>query len=113
MYTPNDTPDDKVPIVEIITPRKRQDRFIKGPLPLAWLEQAAQCSPSAVKVGLLLFYLRGLGHTELYLSNERAGWFQMSRNTKRAALNAMERAGLVTLKRSGQRVMVTIKHVTT
>ena len=100
-------PDNEVPIDRTIK-RKQNPQFIKGPLPLAWFQKAAQCSPSAVKLGLLLFRFHGMGKSQITISNELARRFNISRNTKTAALKALEHAGLIKQKHVGQRVLVTL-----
>jgi hypothetical protein len=102
------TKDPEIPIVYVVRATRTSDKFIKGPLPFTWFERAAACSPTAVKVGLLLFYLHGLKRKTLSLSNEMAKRFHISRNSKRNALCSLEAGGLVKLRTCGQRVVITL-----
>ena len=72
------------------------------------MERASQCSPAAVKIGLLLFFHHGMGKDQITISNEQARRMHVSRNTKAAALSALEAAGLVKLTRVGQKVVVNL-----
>lgn len=100
--------DESIPIERVIQKHRNTGKFVKGPIPLWWLQRATKCSPSAVTVGMLLFHLDGMGRTDITISNEFAKRFGLSRNTKTKALRLLEQAGLVKLRRSGQRVVVTL-----
>jgi len=105
------TKGEETPIAYVIPPKRGRQKFIKGPLPLEWFERAVQGnSAAAVTVGLLLFYLRGMGRRKIVLSNELASRFSITRNTKARALRALEDAGLISLQRTGQRVVITLCH---
>ena len=85
-------------------PFRRYSRFIKGPIPLDWLLSAARLSESALKVGLILWYLAGLNKSDtVKLSNRYLGDIGLSRNGKYRGLAALENAGLVTYSQDNGR----------
>lgn len=114
----NDLPSSLEDVLKASTPtvkgrdvqHRRYSRFIKGPIPLDWLFSAARLSESALKVGLILWYLAGLKKCKtVKLSNRYLGDFGLSRNGKYRGLAALENAGLVThSQENGRSPMITI-----
>ena len=95
-------------------PRHRPgQRFLKGPIPLHWLQAAARLPGQACQVGLALWYLAGLGSTAtVSLSNAVLTGFGVDRHAKYRALKALAGAGLITVTRSpGQNPVVTIREI--
>jgi DNA-binding transcriptional ArsR family regulator len=76
-------------------------RFLRGPVPLGWLEAAARLPGSTLAVGVALWQLAGLRGTRegLALSTERLAPFGVSRHSKDRALRALLAAGLVDIER--------------
>jgi hypothetical protein len=77
-------------------------RFLKGPVPMAWLAEAHRvASGSGTLVGNILWHLSGLKHNErtILLSNVECAKWGVSRQAKALALDKFEDAGLVTLQR--------------
>lgn len=79
----------------------RTGRFIKGPLPLTWMQTAAGLPGQTLAVGLALWYLAGLRKAmTVPLSNELVAPFGVTSHSKRRALLQLEQAGLIAVKRS-------------
>lgn len=94
----------------VVTPRARHvgttERFIKGPLPLAWFERAGRLKGAALHVALYLWYRVGLKRSEevkLSLSAV-ARAFDLHRTSASRALSRLEEAGLVVVERATGRV---------
>jgi len=90
----------------------RGQMFLKGPIPLFWLNQACALGYAALAVGLECWLLAGLNRSpsfRLNLSRLKAAP-EMARSSARRGLRQLEDAGLVTTARpAGQRVLVAIK----
>ena len=84
--------------------------FIKGPIPLSWVQCASQLPGKAWSVGTVLFYLAGMAKTKtVVLSFKLLQSFGVDRFATYRALTALENAKLVTVKReAGKRPKVTI-----
>ena len=74
--------------------------FIKGPIPLVWMQTAAELpNKTAVTVGLAIWYLAGLkGKDTFVLSNLLIESFGITRQTKATVLKALEGAGLISIE---------------
>ena len=82
---------------------KTEGRFIRGPLPLLWWREAGKLSKSANRVGLALFYLRGLSKSNRFkLTPARLRELGIGRDARRRGLEDLERAGLVRVLESGR-----------
>jgi hypothetical protein len=74
--------------------------FLKGPVPLAWLEAAARLPGRSLHAGLALWYAAGLTRSAVVpLSNISGVRFGLDRNAKYRALEWLEGAGLVKVER--------------
>lgn len=93
---------------------KNSERFLKGPVPLAWLEIAAQLPGKSLHVGVALWFLGGLQKSRVVrLSNANGIRFGLDRNAKYRGLAWLEVAGLVTVERKlGRAPVVTINEAT-
>jgi hypothetical protein len=100
---------------EFVPARKRRqsELFVKGPIPLAWLERAAQLPGKSLHVGLSLWFLAGRQISrQVALGNHTAGLFAADQDAKRRALAWLESAGLISVQRKGHASpVVTIKSV--
>ena len=81
--------------------RKRQEKFVKGPVPMWWLEKAHALGGAALFLGLILFHKDGLprfasgaGHK---LSNAYCEACGISVQAKRRAIKALSEAGLINI----------------
>lgn len=88
----------------------RADGFIKGPLPLSWMTQAAQMPGKTLQVALALWYLSGLQKTDsVTLASKTAKRFGISRDAKYEAIDRLVQAGLVTVQQApGKAPVVTL-----
>src|SRR6266567_8121172 len=78
-------------------PRPRAgDRFLKGPVPMNWLERAAQQPGKALHVGIILWFFAGLKRSaEVRLSLSRLSAFGLDRHAASRGLRSLEAVGLV------------------
>lgn len=88
----------------------RGEGFLKGPVPLAWLEAAARLPGKSLHAGIALWYAAGLLRSaKVPLSNVSGHRFGCDRNAKYRALVWLEGAGLVRVERRlGRAPVVTI-----
>ena len=89
---------------------KSCDRFLKGPIPLDWLEAAAGLPGKSLHAGVALWYAAGLTRSaSVPLSNIAGVRFGLDRNAKYRALEWLEGAGLIRVERKlGRAPVVTI-----
>lgn len=88
----------------------RGHRFLKGPIPWPWLVAAANLRGRTLHVAVVLWFLAGLTRsTTVKLGGRQLAELGVDRHAKYRALRALERAGLVRVKRSpGQNPLVTL-----
>jgi hypothetical protein len=106
----------KQPFVQPTKPKPRLpkpkpgEEFLKGPVPLAWLQRAARLRGKALRVGMELWLMAGMRIGPVIpLSTERLKNWGVSRWAAYRALRSMERAGLVSVERhAGRLARVTI-----
>jgi hypothetical protein len=86
------------------------EHFLKGPVPLTWLELAARLPGKSLHAGIALWYAAGLARSRsVALSNVSGHRFGLDRNSKYRALDWLETAGLIAVERKlGQAPVVTI-----
>ena len=84
--------------------------FIKGPLPLLWMQRAAHLPGKALHVALALWYLSGLQKCRtIRLATKSLAVMGVSRDAKYDALSRLEEAGLVSVdQRPGRAPVVTL-----
>jgi hypothetical protein len=89
---------------------RKQARFVKGPLPLDWMQCAAQLPGKALQVALTIWYLAGLQKTQtVRLPSKPLDEMGVSRDAKYDALARLAGAGLVQVEqRPGQAPVVTL-----
>lgn len=86
--------------------------FLKGPIPLSWLETASRCGGKALNVGLFLWQraaMKKSGRISISLTRvgERMGF---DRTTAYRALSSLEGAGLLAVERVPGRSPVVTLH---
>jgi hypothetical protein len=80
------------------------EAFLKGPIPLSWLEHAGGLPGKALHVGLALWFRAGmLGEDWIKVSNALVSRLGVERNAKRRALQQLAQAGLVELQAGTRR----------
>ena len=79
-------------------------KFIKGPIPLWWITAASEeCKPSALRLGLLLFYRHGLRDQERPITKPQMELVGLNRRRKAEALVELAGARLITVESRGRR----------
>lgn len=79
-----------------VRPAIRTPGFIKGPLPLDWVQRAAALPGKALHVGLCLWYLAGLTQSKrVRLTSKTTQAMGVSRDAKGEALKRLAQAGLI------------------
>jgi hypothetical protein len=91
-------------------PAPTAGKFLRGPVPLAWLQTAASLPGKALAVGLALWFLRGVeNRLKVRLTREVLHWFSIERKPGYLGLTKLEGAGLVQVSRGrGRCPVVTI-----
>ena len=84
--------------------------FIKGPIPIPWVEMAAQLPGKALALGIGLWWLHGMARdAEVKLTKRLLQTFNLSRDAATDGLARLEKSGLVQVKRApGKRPLVLI-----
>ncbi len=78
--------------------------FIKGPIDVAWMAKARTLGVSALWVGLSLWHLKGLRHSDSFIvSNRMMKKFGVEPDAKTRALRRLENAGLIAVERRVKR----------
>ena len=78
-------------------------KFIKGPIDLEWLLKAMELGYPATRLALLLLFKRGIQKSKkVTVTKSEKDMFNLNRSTCSKALKEMERAGLVTVKKSSK-----------
>ena len=84
--------------------------FLKGPIPLAWLNEAAKLPGKALNVGIAIWWLAGMSKTTAFkLTGKALDQLNISRDAASSALKRLESQGLIRVQRApGQRPTVEI-----
>jgi hypothetical protein len=76
--------------------KKPTDYFIKGPIPLNWFQEASRLNGNALKVGMLLWFLKGLTRSNKFkVQNKFIRQTGISRRSYYAPLEKLEAASLI------------------
>ena len=75
--------------------------FIRGPIPLDWLQKAMKLGGAAISVGIVLWYFRGLKKLSVFKIGiqDIANLIGRSWLTAKRGLIALEKGGLISIKR--------------
>lgn len=92
------------------TPTGKTAPFLKGPIPLAWLNRAGQLPGKTLHVGVVLWYLGGLTKSAtVRLGGKALTALGVSRDAKYDAVKRLREAGLISVEqRPGQAPLVTL-----
>jgi hypothetical protein len=84
--------------------------FLKGPIPMAWLNIAAKLPGKTLNVGIAIWWLAGMSKTTAFkLTRKALNQLGVSRDAASDALKRLEGNGLILVKRlPGQRSTVEI-----
>ncbi len=77
----------------------RGKQFVRGPIPMPWLERAAKLPGKALAVGLLLWFRRGFdpdGTEPITVTPTRLARLGVSPKAGAAAIRRLKKAGLLT-----------------
>jgi len=87
--------------------------FLKGPIPMAWLNAAAKLPGKTLNVGIAIWWLAGMSKTTAFkLTRKALDQLGVSREAASDGLKRLEEHGLILVKRSpGQRPTVEIVQV--
>lgn len=90
---------------------KQNTRFLKGPIPMSYLQRAAVLPGKALAVYICITHQCDLtGRITVTLPKSLLAKFGVSRDAKARALRELERAGLVSVEREpGRAVRVTLR----
>ena len=88
--------------------------FLKGPIPMPWLSEAAKLPGKALNVGIAIWWLQGMSKAKTFkLTAKALDQLGVSRDATSAGLKRLEAQGLIRVQRSaGQRPTVEILPVT-
>ena len=94
---------------QFVEPRK-QELFLKGPIPLRWLSAAAALPGKALNVALAIRWVSGMSNAaEIHVTKAALKYFGLSEDAYRDGLKRLEAAGLVAASRqAGRRARVSI-----
>lgn len=92
---------------------KPGEYFLKGPVPWAWITASSRLPGKALHVGTAIWFLAGMKNQRtVTLPGKLLMDMGIERNAGYRALNALEKAGLVSVSRhQGRRPTVTINDV--
>ena len=87
--------------------------FLKGPIPMAWLNEAAKLPGKAINLGIAIWWLDGMAKTKTFkLTGKALDQLDISRDAAADALKRLEGRGLIRVQRApGQRPTVEILSV--
>lgn len=95
----SDTKAREVAYTSIPRPKNRE-HYLRGPIPLSWLTQAARLSGRSLHVAVTIWYRAGLEkNATIRLGNAVLAKFSVSPDSKRRALIELEKAGLIRVER--------------
>lgn len=94
----------------VMLEQKKTDPFLKGPISIAWLSQAAKLGGKTLNVATAIQWLHGMnGNMPIKLTKKALILFHVSGDTATDALNRMEANGLISLsKNPGQRPIIKV-----
>ena len=86
------------------------EKFLSGPIPLAWLSKAAEFSGKPLAVGLAIWFEAGVTKSlKVPMGHALLAKFHVERKAGASGLRKLERAGLVEVERhAGRNPVVTI-----
>lgn len=85
-------------------------KFLRGPIPLIWLQSAAQLPGKSIHVAIAVYFLAGLKNNKtVKLTQTLLNEFGVKRNSKYRALEELAKVGLIEFtKTNGKNPIVTI-----
>ena len=93
------TPPDQ-PLANALPRHRPGEKFLKGPIPWAWIEAAAKLPGQALAVGLGLWFEAGCRNAATVpVTLRRLARLGMSRDSARRGVRPLEECGLVAVQR--------------
>lgn len=98
------TPDSEIPVKRLqlnhasgkLAEAPKKDLFLRGPIPLEWLSQAARLPGKTLNVALALWWLHGMSHGKPFKLTQKAlDRLNVSRETAGDCLVRLEQHGLI------------------
>ena len=121
MYIPP-TSDLRIPVKRLqrdvttgtLVEAPRKELFLRGPIPLEWLGEAAKLPGKTINVAIALWWLYGMAKGKPFKPTRLAlKIFCVERDAASAGLTRLEQAGLIQVERKpGQRPIVSILNAT-
>ena len=111
---PNDQQTTHLPPQKRTRTPRINGPFLRGPVPMAWLQEAMRLGIGALSVGIILWHLRGMKNSSTFKVGMQnlANYVGRSRVTCQRALQALEEGGLIAVERNnGRKHIVTILEV--
>lgn len=98
--------DNGIPLVA----KKAKGYFLRGPIPLVWLQRAAGLPGKAYTLCTILWWFYGMNPTRpIKVTTKSLKEFSISEDAYRDGLRRLEQAGLVIVTRpKGQRALIEI-----
>jgi hypothetical protein len=107
--------DASVPVRRVgsgipLVAKKAEGYFLRGPIPLVWLQRAAGLPGKAYVLCTILWWFYGMNPTKpIKVTTKSLKDFSISEDAYRDGLRRLEQAGLITVTRpKGQRALVII-----
>lgn len=95
----------------VSNPKKKL--FLRGPVPMDWLSQAAELPGKTLNVALAIWWLNGMTQSEYFkLTRKSLSLLCIKRDAASISLKRLEGAGLIKVQRKvGQRPIISIVHL--
>jgi hypothetical protein len=89
---------------------KPKELFLKGPIPMTWLSQAAKLPGKVMNLSIAIWWLHGMKKAPAFkLTSKSFRLLNISRDAVSDGLKRLEGLGLITIiKRSGKTPLITI-----
>jgi hypothetical protein len=94
----------------VLAEAPRKTPFLRGPIPMAWLEKAAELPGKTINLGLALWWLHGMnGGKPFKLTRQALDYLHVSRDATYDGLDRLEKKGLILIRRkAGTRPTISI-----
>lgn len=105
-----DIPVRRVGIGVALVAKKTTGYFLRGPIPLVWLQRAAELPGKAYVLCTILWWFHGMNQAKpIKVTAKSLKEFSISEDAYRDGLRRLEQAGLVSVTRNkGQRALIEI-----
>ena len=110
MVKDSDIPTKIINVSDIPVVKTAKVYFLRGPIPLPWLQRAASLPGKAYTLGSILWWFKGMNPTKpIKVTTKSLRNFSLSESAYLDGLKRLEEAGLVSVTRNkGQRALIEI-----